>query len=181
MNDKALTDLIKNDPERGVKKLTDRYSGLIFSIVKTMLKGVCDSSEIEDCAAEVISSFCIAPDSFRGDASLKNYLCVCARNRAKSVLRKKSAYVTETLDDAEDIVCFTNIEDEAAKRDAARRVLLFIKSLGQPDRDIALQKLFYCRRSKEIASELGLSVSNVDTRFSRILAKLRNELEGDRI
>ena len=50
--------------------------------------------------------------------------------------------------------------------------------MGSPDAQILIRKYYFGQGSKEIAGELGLSVSDVDTRTHRAMEKLRNKFGG---
>ena len=91
MNDAKMLELLHKDPNKGMNVLMDKYAGLIYAIVKHVLADFeCDSSEIEDCVAEVFSEFYFDYSAFDPKkSSLKNYLCRIAKNNAIDLLRKK--------------------------------------------------------------------------------------------
>jgi RNA polymerase sigma-70 factor (ECF subfamily) len=91
MKEERLIMLLRSDPNEGMKKVIDAYSGLVFSIVRGRLSGLCGSAEIEDCAAEVFIRFNSALDGLRTDGSVRNYLAVIARNTSSNYLRSKSS------------------------------------------------------------------------------------------
>lgn len=51
-----------------------------------------------------------------------------------------------------------------------------VAAMGPPDREIFLRKYYLMQSSKEIASALGLSVANVNTRLCRGRDRLRIQL-----
>ena len=71
-----------------------------------------------------------------------------------------------------------NPEDTVHEKQLRRQLLEEIKALGEPDSTILLRKFYYRQSSKDIARDLGLTVSNVDTRTHRALVKLRKQLGG---
>ena len=178
MTDEKLVDLIRTDPNAGMSLVIRRFSGLVFSIVSEIMADVSDSSEIEDCVADVFLRFRSSLDGFRPEASLKTYLCVIARNAALNCVRNKRT--TVPLD--EDFVVRTavgpDVSDEVAERETIRTVIDEIKKLGHPDSDIIFRKYYLGQSSKTIADSLGITVSNVDVRSHRAILKLREKLEG---
>jgi RNA polymerase sigma-70 factor (ECF subfamily) len=76
---------------------------------------------------------------------------------------------------ADDVI----MEEEIIEKELRRSVLKAIEALGSPDRDIIFRKYYYGQTSKEIARDLGPSVSNVDTRAHRAILKLRKLFGGE--
>ena len=179
MNDKKLLKLLKTDPDTGMNQLIDRYAGLVFAIVRSRLSDVCDSSEVEDCVTDVFLKFKAGLKTFVPTASIKNYLAVIARNTAGTVLRNRLQ--TESLDDDGFFVDLPDGKDfaeEIAEKQLLELVFAEIRNLGHPDADIMIRKYYFGQRSKQIAADLNLSVSNVDTRAHRAMEKLKNKFGG---
>ena len=53
MKDDELLTLLRSDENAGTEALIKQYSGLVYSVVRNILAGKCDSSEIEDCVTDV--------------------------------------------------------------------------------------------------------------------------------
>jgi RNA polymerase sigma-70 factor (ECF subfamily) len=54
----------------------------------------------------------------------------------------------------------------------------FLGTLSKTKRQIFMKRYFYMRDIKEIASELGIGVSNVKVTLMRLRSELRKFLEG---
>ena len=67
----------------------------------------------------------------------------------------------------------------SARTSALYELIKEVKALGEPDSEILMRKFYFSQSSKEIAEELNMTVSNVDTRTHRAIVKLRNKLGGD--
>ncbi|MBQ7646847.1 MAG: hypothetical protein IJS94_06220, partial [Clostridia bacterium] len=94
MDDNMILALLGKDINKGTEKLMEKYASLVYSIVSMRLSVYCDTSEIEDCAAETFHKFIFSFSSFDPDRSnLKNYLGTIARNNAKNYLRQKKLTV----------------------------------------------------------------------------------------
>ena len=176
MTDEKLADLIRTDPNNGMSLVIRRFSGLVFSIVSGIMADVADSSEIEDCVADVFLRFRTSVDGFRPEASLKTYLCVIARNAALNCVRNKRTTVPLDEDFVVGIAVCPDVSDEIAEKETVRKVFDEIRRLGHPDSDIIFRKYYLGQSSKTIADSLGITVSNVDVRSHRAIAKLREKL-----
>ena len=173
MNDRRLLRLLQSDPNEGMTALMKEYSGLVFSVVKSRLEGVCDSSEIEDCVADAFIAFQQGLDNYRGDSSIKSYLCRLARNIAYDYLKNRYPAVPTDEELLLEIPDGTDLEQSVAERDLARRVYAEISRMKSPDREILFRKFYLGESSKKIAGDLDLTVSNVDTRTHRAIEKLK--------
>ena len=179
MKEERLIMLLRSDPNKGMKKVIDAYSGLVFSIVRGRLSGFCGSAEIEDCAAEVFIRFNSALDGLRTDGSVRNYLAVIARNTSSNYLRSKSSEAAVDGEDALlEIPDGTDVCDEAYKKQLVDSIMEEIRKMGHPDSDIVIRKYYFNHRSADIARDLGLTTSNVDVRSHRALKKLQAKFGG---
>ena len=178
MTDQKLLALLRSDPEAGTDRLIRQYSGLVYSIVSGILSGVCDSSEIEDCAADVFHRFIRDHGSFRSGASVKTYIGIMARNAAVDCKRKKVPYIPLDGGSVLELPDGDDVQAEAARKDMVRRVLDEIRKMGHPDSDILFCRYYLGQSSKTVAASLGMTVSNVDTRAHRALEKLKEKFGG---
>lgn len=177
MTDKELLNLLRSDPDTGIKQLIHRYSGFVYAVAKGSMESVCDSSEIEDCVADVFIRFNSSLPSFRAEASIKTYLGVIARNTAANYLLKHRL-PTSSMDaeDHIDIPDPSNLEDSIINMTLKAPVIEAVKALGHPDADIIFRKYYLGHSSKIIAADLNMTVANVDSRTSRALSKLRKTI-----
>ena len=180
MDDRKLLKLLQTDKNAGMSRLIKQCSGFVFAIVRQKLQNVCDSSEIEDCVCEVFERFSQNFDTYKPEASLKTYLGVLARNAAANLLRNRvSAGSIDDEDFFVDVPDGTDLEDEAARRELLGRIYGEIRAMGHPDSDILFYKFYLGQSSKQIADALHVTVSNVDTRTHRAVAKLKTKFGGE--
>ncbi len=175
MTDAQLFDLIRKDAGKGIAAITREYGGLVYAVISRKLSGThVDKSEIETCAADTISEFYLDLDKFDlNKGSIKAWLCTIAVHNAVDILRRNMPL---SLDE-EKAVSEHSPENEFEDREMRRTVLDAVKSLGEPDREIILRKYYLGESSVKIAARLKMTVSNVDTRTSRAVEKLRHDLE----
>ena len=186
MTDKELLELLKKDPDLGIEQLLKQYINLIYTIVKSKLSASYHlSSDIEDCVADVFSSFYThLSDYDPSKSSIKSYLCIIARNQAINLSKKRSLVENRSLDDEYFSSRFADdftIESELEEAELRREVIAEVKALGKPCSDIIFRKFYYGQSSAEIAEALGLSVSNVNTQTHRALNKLRKKFGDNKI
>lgn len=185
MPDDALYQLLKTDPEAGMKALIDQYAPVVYAVVRGKLfSPPFDPSDIEHCTADTFSEFYMELDKYdpaRG--SIKALLCVMARHNALDLLRRHQAAPSgPSLDDEtrpEPTDDFS-LEGDFEDRETRQALMDAIRSLGHPDRDILVRKFYLGQSSGEIALALNLTVSNVDTRTHRAIRTLRDRLGGER-
>ena len=185
MDDDKLLRLLHKDPDAGMEQLMNQYTGLVYAIVKSKLTdSYYISSDIEDCVADVFSNFYTSLPSYDpAFSSIKAYLCIIARNHAINVSKKQSHHRQSISLDYED--SFSQIADEVmidtefAEDEVRRALIKAVEELGPPDSNIIFRKFYYGQSSKEIAEDMKMTVSNVDTRTHRALNKLRKMFGGN--
>ena len=183
MEDGKLLRLLHKDPNTGMEQLMKQYTGLVYAVVKgRLVNSNCISSDIEDCVADVFSKFYTALSEYDPTrASIKSYLCVMARNHAVNLAKRRSFTESLSLDDEDAILQIADegsFEREVAEQELCREVIRAVEALGEPDSSILVRKYYYGESSAEVASALGMTVSNVDTRAHRALQKLRKTFGG---
>lgn len=177
VSDDEMLRLLRANPENGLKALAAQYGGLVYAVCRRNLDGA-SSADIEECAAGVFAEFYLELDKYDlSKGSVKAWLCTIARHNALDIARKAK----ETLPLDEEILSTvpdekSAVESELEENELRRAVLDEVKSLPEPDREILLRKFYLGESSKEIAARLKMSVSNVDTRTSRAVEKLRKRL-----
>ncbi len=183
MRDAELLTLLKNDPNRGIRIMTELYSGLVYSVVRGRLseKEFC-VADIENCVADPFTDFYLSVESFdprRG--SIQARLCVIAKNNAINLLRKrKMEREILPLEVAEnDLADDYTLEGDFSREETRRELLEAINALPDCDRKIIIRKFYLRQPSRLIAEEMGLTVSNVDVRTHRAIEKLRKRLKGE--
>lgn len=181
ITDKDLLLLLQNNPERGLDKLINIYSGLVYTIVYSKLANS-STQDIEECVSDIIFELYKNRnyiDLQRG--SIKAYLSVIAKRKAIDHFRKINSTVQNiSIDDEKqgDLPANNNIEAEIIKREARNILIQEINALGEPDSEIFIRKYYLGQSTRSIAKSLHLRENTVDKRVSRGLIKLRQSLGG---
>lgn len=171
MGDTELIEKLKSDPEEGVRELVRLYGGLLEAVARGAgLEG----ADAQAVAADTVSEFWLSLDGFdpkRG--SLRGYLASMARHNALDLLRarRSSEPLDETSPDPE-----PGPEERVQEAQRRREVLMAVKSLGEPDREIVVRKYYLAQSSAQIGRALGMTADNVDVRAHRAVKKLKKHL-----
>lgn len=182
MTDRELTRLLCRSPDKGLRAVMAAYMGLVVTIVEGRLGNVGSRGDVEECVSDVFVELYQKRDSLDPDkGSLKAYLAAIARHRAVDRYRELiRAAATLSLDD-EDAPPLAadapSAEDSVLCAEDRRTLMQAVADLGEPDHEILVRKFFLCEPSKHIADRLHMTVSAVDTRTHRALAKLREQLK----
>ena len=180
MTDKKLIELLHRDGDAGMTALIRQYSGFVFAIVKGRLAGVCDTSETEDCVTDVFIKFYSGLGNYKADASIKTYLGKIARNASLNYLRNKTpSYSIDAEDFLIEIPDGSDLFQELAEKNLLDRIFAEIRSFGSPDSDIMFRKYYLGQSSRQIANELKMTISAVDTRAHRAVQKLKEKFKGE--
>ena len=177
MDDQSLLHLLKTAPEQGIEQFMKQYSGLIYSIVAGRTANTASTEDIEECVSDIIFEIYQKADNIDlGKGTLTAWASVVARKRAINLYRKKILEINRAASaESLDLQISSSVpEQEVLDEDERQQLLKAIKSLGEPDSTIIFRKYFFGQRSREIAVDLGMTSTAIDTRLSRAMNKLRN-------
>ena len=174
MNDEFLLALLKSDPEKGLAEALRQYSAYVYKIAYTKLCDVCTKEDIEEAVSDIFLKFFQSGSELSFELkTVRGFISVIAARHCTDLFRKHCKDESMlALSDLENILSEESITD-------AHFLLEAVKSLGEPDSSIFIRKYYFGQRNKDIAKELGLRQSAVNTRISRGLVKLRKILKED--
>lgn len=176
MTDNEYRRIYARDPQKAQTELFDEYLNYVYAIVYNKLRSCGSREDVEECVGDVFSAVFISYDhngSFSGD--LKGLIGTIANRTAVQRYRKlvrncNTVYIENETSEIADTEC---IEENAERSVLKNTLLKLIKSLGEPDSDIIIQKYYYNMNSKEIADKHSMSPESVRMRCSRALKKLK--------
>ncbi len=185
MEEKILV-LLEKKPEKGLEKLMNMYTGLVYTIVYNKLNPFCTKEDIEECVSSVF--FEVYEKRFSIDlakGTLKAFLAVMAKRRAIDVFRRKEKDIGKIVSleqcEADKQEKLIDMEVTSHDNETKNMVIESINSLGEPDSEIFIRKYYFGQSTKIIANILGLKENTVDKKVSRGLVKLRKILESDTV
>ena len=181
MTDTQFRELLNKSPHTAHRTLFDEYYNYVYTIVFNRLRSTASREDVEECISDVFSDVFLSYDehnSHSGD--LKGFISAIANRRSVDMFRRITSKNkgAVSLDDelSSQIPSDVRVEDETEKRETCNAVLDAVKSLGEPDTTIIIQKYYYNRSSDEIAEMVEMRPSAVRKRVSRAVKKLRDML-----
>lgn len=181
MTDSQYRELLKKSPQTAHRAVFDEYYNYVYTIVFNKLRSAASREDVDECVSDVFSDIFLRYDensSYSGD--IKGFVSVVAARRAVDMFRRLTAKGRDTvpLDDelSLHIPSDTDIEEESDKRQMCHAVLNAVKSLGEPDSTLMIQKYYYNRSSEDIAEMADMKPAAVRKRLSRAVKKLREML-----
>ncbi|MBQ6115999.1 MAG: sigma-70 family RNA polymerase sigma factor [Oscillospiraceae bacterium] len=182
MRDRELIELLRRDPERGFRQLTDQYTGLVWSVVRARLGEAGTREDVEECVSDAFAAFYLSLDRMDPDSgTVKAYLCAIARHKAidrcEALVRSGGVLSLEAESERAALADEFSVEEAFISAQRRRAVIEAVAALGYPDREIIVRKFLLGESSRSVAEDLGMTVSAVDTRTHRALKRLRSEWE----
>ncbi|MBO5164659.1 MAG: sigma-70 family RNA polymerase sigma factor [Ruminococcus sp.] len=178
MTEEKLRALIAESQRDGFKVLFKQYQNYVYTIVWGRIRKIGSAEDAEeavsDTFAEVFLNF-----STINSGSLQAYIGTVAKRKAIDKYRKLSSEKTVLADDGEllNLPDDTDIAADSETLERNRLIYEKIRSLGEPDASLIIQKYYYDRKSKDIARDLNMTPGAVRVRLNRALKKLRELLK----
>lgn len=184
MTDNELQHLLSSSPKDVHRAVFDEYFNYVYTIVFNRLRSVSIQEDIDECVGDVFSDLFVYFERkkvYSGD--LRGLVGTIAKKRSIDAYRRLniSAGRTVPLEESgiHELSDGTDVAENAEKEDMRRVLLDKIEELGEPDSTIIIQKYYYSRNSKEIASILKMTSESVRMRCSRAIKRLRKLLEKE--
>lgn len=182
MTDNEYREIYDKDPHKAQTELFYTYFNYVYAIVYNKLRSCARKEDIEECVEDVFTAVFISYDSSRNfNGDIKGFIAIVARRTAISMYRRLTRYNEIYTDDTEtaDIADPESITEKTERSILKEKLLSLIKSLGEPDSDIIIQKYYYNMKSAEIAEKHSITPSLVRMKCSRALKKLKKLLADE--
>ena len=157
-------------------RVINKYSRLLWPIVSSVLQGVGNEQDVEECVADAFICLWEHPEKFdpkRG--RLKTLLCVLARSRAIDRYREIMRKNTVPLEDAV-LSSGAGLQELLLQEKTRRELLAAVKALEEPNREILIRRYYQDQKPRQIALALGMTVKQVDNSLYRSKRQLRELL-----
>ncbi|MDE5863244.1 MAG: sigma-70 family RNA polymerase sigma factor [Lachnospiraceae bacterium] len=175
MEDKALIDLIRLNPDKGIHKAIQSYGKPVNTICRAILRDYGEDM-VDEAVSDTFFKLWKNSHQFSVDegGSLKSYIYSIARNSAIDI-RRKNCNNPVLLDEeyGADIASDFSVEEEIQKKEIRQILHEVIGLLGEPDSLVFLNKYFLLMKNKEIAKKMGLSEKKVENILYRGKSKLK--------
>ena len=173
-----LIERVRNRDESAYIQLIEKYSRLMWKVVRGILSDSADAADIEDCISEVFYKLWKSPETLNPEkGNLKNYLAGMARNIAIDLIRKRSRESVIRLDDTmlindgyDDV---SNIIIRNEERECVNRIL---KNLNEKDRELITRRFFDNQKPAQISAEMNMPIREVENRLYRIKGSIRKQM-----
>ncbi|HAG14167.1 MAG TPA: RNA polymerase subunit sigma-24 [Ruminococcus sp.] len=181
MTERELRSMISQSREDGYRALFQQYQNYVYAIIWNKIKTVGTKEDAEDCVSEVFTDVFLHYDDIH-EGSLQSYIGTVAKHTAIDMFRKRTSVKMQKQVEEEElqfVAADTDVASEFENKTVSGILYEKIRSLGEPDATIVLQKYFYDRKADEIAKTLEMQTVAVRVRLSRALKKLRKLLAED--
>lgn len=179
MTDNEYRSIYERDPVAAQTALFDEYLNYVYAIVYNKLRSCGSHEDIEECVGDIFSAvFLRCEKNENHDGELKGLIGTIASRTAIQKYRSlvRSSNIVYIEDETAEITDDERVEEKTERSVMRSTLLRLIKSLGEPDSDIILQKYYYNMNSNEIADKHSMSPASVRMRCSRALKKLKEML-----
>ena len=161
----------------------DKDFALIYETYKTDLyRFILGMTQNEDLALDILQDTMLKAASslsrFRGDCSMKTYLCAIARNEYRNWL-KANQNRPLSLHELEEPAAPDDVAQQVEDRDLSMRIHSLLHRLEEPYKEVFLLRVFAELRYSEIAKVFGKSENWAGVTFFRAKKKLLAMLEED--
>lgn len=134
----------------------------------------------EDITSETFLKAMKSIDDFRGDASIRTWLCQIAKNEYFSSLRgDKKIVFTENIEELKGLEISDSIEKDIISNDGASNIYNLILLLDEPYSEIFKLRYYSELSFKKIGKLFGKTDNWACVTFYRARKELQKKLEGD--
>lgn len=170
--DWSLIERVVRKDESALSELYDRYSGLVYSEARRILRDEGAAEEILQDLFYQIWQTASRFDPQRG--SLAGWLVVVARNRAISKLRRKSGKAEELPQNAVDLR--VDLETSSSQNLLVEKVRRVLSGLPEGQRAAVEYAYFEGMSHSEIAEKTGEPLGTIKTRIRSAMETLKRVL-----
>jgi len=170
--DAQLVSRCRSGDQAAWNELVERFSRYVFAICVQAFR--LPPEDAEDVFQEVFARVYQHLDRLRSDDSIRPWIAQLTRRLCIDRLRSSGREGPAELDDLDP----GGVDEALAGLEDALTVRASLDAVGEPCRDI-LDRFFSRDESyKSIGEALGLPAGTIASRISRVLGKVRAELEG---
>lgn len=167
MDERRLLKKLQNGDEKAFEKIIDIYSAYIAKIVGSLISSKGTKEDIEEVVADTFIALWQTAEriNYEKYSSIKAYLAVIARNKAKDWLRNVSGQDLQLIDDV--LIVDNSLEQLIVQREQQRIIAKTLKQLKPLDWKIFVAYYYQYKKIEEIAQEFQMNPQTVKTRLRR--------------
>ncbi len=176
MTDAQLLEKLKKRSRSSLETAIRRFNAYVCTVIFNTGGNSLTREDMEELADDVFLA--LWNNAGNINESLKAYIGATARNMTIGKLRSLKPEEELPEDCA---AAYGDPEDAAVKNELSRMLYDEIINLGRPDSEIFLRYYYNGQKLREIAAELGLSVSNVKMKLMRGRSRLKDAFSGKEV
>lgn len=175
MEDFMIIKKLKQNKERALEALMDRYNPYVVSIIVRIGGSLLSVQDVEEIASDVFFAVWKRRADLIESDSLKPYIAQIARNKTKTRLYRTKD--EEPLE--EDILAFVSgdVDEQLIQKEQLQFLRDIISRFHYPDKEILLAYYFWNYRLSEIAEHFGLPLSTIKSKLYRGRSELIKRFE----
>lgn len=177
INENNLPKQLKKKNTKALDFLVDNYSNLLYKVIYNILNSYGDKNLIEDCLNDIFLSIWNNSNMFKGKPErFVHWICAIAKYKAIDYQRK--IHKSKEIIDINLCKISSNYtpEDIFIANENKNEILKYIGEFDNITKNIFLRRFFLGESIVEIANNLNVSRSVVDTRLSRGRKLLKEKL-----
>lgn len=173
MDERVLLKRLKHKSEKALGETIEKYTSYVTTIIREILYSKATVQDIEELVADTFIALWMTADriDYEQYSSLKAYIGMIARNKAKDYLRKNKNIDLELFENV--ILIADNIENQMLQKEQQQYIKKLLSKLKQEDQKIFLLHYYQYKKIEEIASIMQMNPQTVKTRLRRGRETLR--------
>jgi RNA polymerase sigma-70 factor (ECF subfamily) len=169
LTDASLAAAWRAGDEGAAAEIVRRHAGAVARFLYSAGAG---RSDLDDLVQETLFRGFRRLDSWRGEASLRSWLCCIAGNVLKDQYRRSKGRTVVTIDEAE-VVDHANPHDEATASEAEARLRAGRGTLPRLQREVFLMRAQQGCEYGEIATALGTTPGAARVHYHHAVKRLK--------
>lgn len=167
MGEKSILRKLRNRDEKAFEEIIDLYSAYITAIVRNLLSSKGTKEDVEEVVADTFIALWNTAEriNYEEYSSIKAYIAVIARNKAKDWLRAVKGHDLQLKDDI--LIIDKSVEQIIIQREQQRIIAKILKQLKPLDWKIFVSYYYQYKKVEEIAQQLQMNPQTVKTRLRR--------------
>ena len=173
MDERVLWKRLKHKSEKARGGVIEEYPSYVTTIIREILYSKATAQDIEELVADTFIALWMTAEriDYEQYSSLKAYIGMIARNKAKDYLRMNKNIDLELYENV--ILIADNIENQMLQKEQQQYIKKLLSKLTQEDQKIFLLHYYQYKKIEEIASIMQMNPQTVKTRLRRGRETLR--------
>lgn len=167
MDEKKILKRLRDKDEKALEEIIELYNAYITTIVVSLLSSRGTREDMEEVVADTFIALWDTTEriDYERFSSIKAYIAVIARNKAKDRLRTIHGQNLQLSDDI--LVVDNSMEEMIIQKEQQRIIKKTLKQLKPLDWKIFVAYYYQYKKVDEIARELQMNPQTVKTRMRR--------------